>query len=72
MVQWFHLGAYISQGGGISTLVLKANLMYSRGAIRMHGEKTRCATSYEEGVSDPETKVGLLDLRHIMVQSILG
>jgi len=38
----------------------------------MHAEKSRCATSYERGVSDPETKVGLLDLRHIMVQSILG
>jgi len=68
MVQWFNLGAYISQSEGISTLVLKAKLTYSTGALCMHAEKSRCATSF----SDPKTKVGLLNLRHIMVQSILG
>jgi len=37
----------------------------------MHGEKSKCAACYE-GVSDLETKVGLLNLKHINVQSILG
>ena len=54
------------------TLVLKAKLTYSREATCMHAEKSRSATPYKEGVSDPETKVGLLNLKHIMLQSILG
>ena len=39
----------MSHSEGISTLVLKVKLTYSRGSICMHAQKCRWVTSYDKG-----------------------
>jgi len=72
MVQWSNLGGlYLPRRGDFDPSpygkidVLEGDYPHERGEIQMRD-------FLRGGVSDPETKVGLLNLRHIMVQSILG
>jgi len=73
MVQWFNLGGlYLLRRGDFDPIpygkidVLEGGYPHVRRGIQMRDFLRR------GGDSDPETKVGLLYLKHIMVQSILG